>query len=160
MSLGWTTGYNYSRVVREIFFRGDKVIFPDIFFPGVKCFCPVENSHFGRPKTNFSGFQKRSKTKKKKKKKRAKKKKKKKKVLSSFCNFSPFQFNFSTFPFFYFPSFLLYFPFFLASLFPVGQQKFPGEKCQGRGAICPLPLTYRPSVRRHCGGEVLRIFVS
>ena len=45
------------RGVRGIFFRGDKVIFPD-FFPGEKCFFPVENSHFGRPKANFSGFQK------------------------------------------------------------------------------------------------------
>ena len=29
-----------------------------IFFPGVKCFFPVENSHFGWPKTNFRRFQK------------------------------------------------------------------------------------------------------
>ena len=33
-----------------IFFRGGKVIFPDFF--------PVENSPFGEPKTNFSGFEK------------------------------------------------------------------------------------------------------
>ena len=58
----------------------------------------------------------------------------KKKVLSSFCNFSPFHFQFSTFPFLIF-FFFSNFPFFLASLFPVGQQKFPGEKCQG--ALCP-----------------------
>ena len=35
-----------SRAVRLIFFRGGKVIFPD-FFPDVKCFFLVENSHFG-----------------------------------------------------------------------------------------------------------------
>ena len=40
-----------------IFQRG-KVIFPDFYFPGVKCFFSVENSHFGRPKTDFSGFEK------------------------------------------------------------------------------------------------------
>ena len=34
-----------SRGVRGIFFRGGKVIFPD-FFPDVKRFFPVENSHF------------------------------------------------------------------------------------------------------------------
>ena len=36
-------------------FWGGNVIFSD-FFPGVKCFFPVENFHFGRPKPNFSGF--------------------------------------------------------------------------------------------------------
>ena len=45
------------RGVTGKFFWGGKVIFPD-FFPGVKCFFPVENFHFGRPKTNFSHFQK------------------------------------------------------------------------------------------------------
>ena len=53
------------RGVTGIFFWGGKVIFPD-FFPDVKCFFPVENSHFGRPKTNFRHFQK-WKAKKKKK---------------------------------------------------------------------------------------------
>ena len=53
------------RGVSGIFFRRGKVVFPD-FFPGVKCFFPVENSNFGRPKTNFSGFEK-WKAKKKKK---------------------------------------------------------------------------------------------
>ena len=43
--------------VPGIFFLRGKVIFPD-FFPGVKCFFPVENFHFVRPKTNFSGFEK------------------------------------------------------------------------------------------------------
>ena len=45
------------RGVRGIFVRGGKVIFPD-FFPGVECFFPVENSYFGRSKTNFSIFEK------------------------------------------------------------------------------------------------------
>ena len=104
------------RGVRGIFFRGGKVIFPE-FFPSVKCFFSVENSHFGRPKTNFSGFFGAG------------------KVLSSFYNFSSFHFQFSTFPFWIFLLFFSVFPFFLPSLFPVGQQKFPGEKYQG--ALCP-----------------------
>ena len=41
---------------RNIFQRGQG-IFP-VFFPGVKCFFPVEISQFCRPKTNFSGFEK------------------------------------------------------------------------------------------------------
>ena len=57
------------RGVTGIFFWGGKVIFPD-FFPGVKSFFPVENSHFGRPKTNFRRFQKWKAKKKKKKKKK------------------------------------------------------------------------------------------
>ena len=45
-----------SRAVRGIFFRGgNKVIFSG-FFPDVKCFFPVESSHFSRLKTNFSDF--------------------------------------------------------------------------------------------------------
>ena len=40
---------------RNIFQRG-KVIFRD-FFLGLKCFFPVQNSHLGRPTTNFSGFE-------------------------------------------------------------------------------------------------------
>ena len=92
------------RGVRGICFRGGKVIFPDCFL-GVKCFLPVQISHFGRPKTNFSGFEKW--------------KAKRKKKWSSHPSF--FRFSF----------FFLHFPFFLASLFPVSQQKFPSEKCQG-----------------------------
>ena len=52
---------------------------------------------------------------------------KKKKVLSSFCNFS-------TFPFTIFTPF----PFFLASFFPLGQQKFLGQKSLG-GTLHPAP---------------------
>ena len=51
---------------RHVFLRGQSHF--SWFFPGVKCFFPVENSHFGRPKTNFCCFQK-WKAKKKKKKK-------------------------------------------------------------------------------------------
>ena len=90
------------RGVTGIFFWGGKVIFPD-FFPGVKCFFPVENSHFGRPKTNFRRFQKWKAKKKKNKQtnKQTKNKQKEKKVLTSFLiyNFSNFHFQFSTFPF-------------------------------------------------------------
>ena len=39
-------------------FWGGKVIFPDFFFPAWNAFFPVENFHIGRPKTNFSGFEK------------------------------------------------------------------------------------------------------
>ena len=46
-----------TREVTGKFFWGGKVVFPD-FFPGVKCFFPVEKFPFGRPKTNFRHFQK------------------------------------------------------------------------------------------------------
>ena len=39
---------------RNIFQRGQSHF--SWFFPSVKCFFPVENSHFGTPKTNFSGL--------------------------------------------------------------------------------------------------------
>ena len=98
-------------------------MFPD-FFPGVKCFFPVENFHFGRPKANFSGFEVRS-----------KKKKKKKTLLIFHLTFSIFHL-----PFYNVPSFFLNFhpfPFFPCLFFPVGQQKFPGQKSLGE--LCPLP---------------------
>ena len=67
---------------------------------------------------------------------------KKKKVLSSFCNLSSFHFQFSTFPFSLFLPFCSIFPCLLASLFLVGQQKFPSQKSLG-GTLppCPLPVT-------------------
>ena len=127
---------------RGKFFRGSKVIFPDFF--------TVETFNFGRLKTNFSGFwkvkskKKQNKTKNKKQKtkeqNKTKKQNKKEKILSSFFNFSSFHFQFFH-PLFPFPSFLLQFPFFLASLFSVGQQKFPGQK----SARSPSPL-----LLRHC----------
>ena len=59
------SGTEHQRDQTGICFWGGKVIFPD-FFPGVKCFFPVENSHFGRLKTNFLCFQKSERQKKKK----------------------------------------------------------------------------------------------
>ena len=110
------------RGVTGIFFWGGKVIFPD-FFPGVKCFFPVENSHFGRPKTNFRRFQKWK-----------AKKKKKKKVSPLFRTFSCFNFQFSTFSYQLSPLF----HFFLTSFFPIRHHKFPGQKSLG-GTLPPLP---------------------
>ena len=114
------------RGVTGIFFWGGKVIFPDVF-PGVKCFFPVENSHFGRPKTNFRRFQKW--------KAKKKKKKKKKKVLTSFSDV--FLLPFPIFHLFY--SIFTPFPFFLASFFPIRQQKFPGQKSLGGHSAPPPP---------------------
>ena len=65
-------------------------------------------------------------------KSKSKKKKKKKNPLlilelpPSIFNFPPSLFQISLFS----SPFSPIFPFFLASLFPVGQQKFPGQKCQ------------------------------
>ena len=75
--------------VRGVFFRGGKVIFPD-FFPSVKCFFLVGISHFGTPKTNFSGFEKW----KKKKKKKKKGKKKGPLLIFHFVTFPTSVFNF------------------------------------------------------------------
>ena len=44
------------RGVRNIFQRGQSHF--SLFFPVLKCFSLIENSHFGSPKTNFSGFEK------------------------------------------------------------------------------------------------------
>ena len=113
------------RGVRGIFFRGGKVIFPD-FFPGVKCFFPSENSHFGRPKTNFSHFEKwQAST--------------KKKVLSSFCNFSSFHFQYSTFPFSIFLLFCSIFPFFLCLSFPGRSAEISRSEVSG-GTLPPCLL--------------------
>ena len=101
---------------RKFFLRGQSHF--SLFFPGVKCFFPVENFHFGRPKTYFSGFQRW-----------------KKKSSPHFVTFPPSIFNF--------PPFFLQFSFFssqFSPLFPfsplcplllfspIGQQKFPGHK--------------------------------
>ena len=109
------------------FFWGGRVIFPD-FFPGMKCFFPVENFHFVDPKQIWVVW------------KSEKQKKKKKRFSPHFFNFSTtFHLQFSTFPFtiFFLFSIFTLFPLFLASFFPVGQQKFPGQK--SLGALCPLP---------------------
>ena len=122
---------------RNIFQRG-KVIFVGFFFffsssfffpfSSVKRFFLVENSHFGRPKTNFTGFEK------------WKERKEKKVPLCIWLFPLPFQVHFSTFPFSIFLLFFSLFPFFLASLFQVRQQKFPDEKCRGELPI-PPPVT-------------------
>ena len=64
-----------------------------------------------------------------------------KKHLLIFIHFPPSILNY-TFPFTIFLLFFSIFPFFLASLFPVGQQKFPGEKAS-RGHSAP-PGCYGP----------------
>ena len=103
----------------------------NIFQRGQINFFPGDNFHFGRPKTNLSGFLK---VKSKQTNKQTNKKQtktnnnKQKKVLSSFSNFSSFHFQFSTFPFSFSLLFCSVSPFFLGSLFPVGQQKFAGQK--------------------------------
>ena len=84
---------------------------------------------------------------------KSKKKKKKKKggVLTSFYNFSYFQFQFSTFPFsifFLFFSIFSPFPFFPCLFFPIHQQKYPGQK--SLGALCP------PHLLRHWSGPIAR----
>ena len=112
------------RGVTGIFFWGGKVIFPD-YFPSVKCFFPVENSHFGRPKPNIHHFQKWE----------------KKKVLTSFYNFSFFHFQFSTFPF---TIFLLFFSIFSPFPLPLFSQyvskNFPVRSLWGHFAPPVTPL--------------------
>ena len=69
--MDWRTGYFWHAEQgrnRHFFLRGQSHF--SWFFPGVKCFFPVQNSHFGTPKTNFC-LQKWKEKKKKKKKKRS-----------------------------------------------------------------------------------------
>ena len=118
---------------RNIFWGG-KVI-----FSGVKCFFPVENFHFGRPKTNFSGFEKWN----------AKKKKKKKSSLILLLFHLPFSiFHLS---FYNFPSFLLNFhPFSLFSL-PLFSRYRSAEISRSKvsgGHSAPYPPP--PPLLRHC----------
>ena len=126
-----------ARGVTGIFFWGGKVIFPD-FFPGVKCFFPVESSHFGRPKTNFRRFQKW----KQKKNKTKQKKKKKKRSLPLFMTFPTSISNFppSLFPFSFFsPQFSPLFPFYPYLFFSRYITKnFPVRSLWG-GHSAPLP---------------------
>ena len=119
-----------TRGITGKFFWGGKVIFPD-FFPGVKCFFPIENFHFGGPKTNFPGFWKvRS--------------KKKKKVLSSFCNFSTFHFQFYTFPLqfsFFSSKFFPLFSFFPCLFFPSRSAEISQSEVSGGTLPPPPPVT-------------------
>ena len=157
-------------LLRSIELRGVTGKFFQIFFPGEKCFFPVENFHFGRPKTNFTGVLKSEKQKKRKEKKKKKpttKKQKqktknktktktktkkktqiKKRYSPHFVTFPPSIFYFppSTFPFFlqfcffFFSQFSPFFIFSLPLFFPVGQQKCPRQK--SLGALWP-PATSR-----------------
>ena len=120
----------FNRGVTGKIFRGGKIIFPD-FLPGVKCFFPVENFHFGRPKTNFIHFWK--------------VKKNKNKNLSSFCNFS-FHFKYFTSAF---SIFLLFHPISLFNpciYFPDRSIEISWSEVFlffGGGALC-LPATPPP----------------
>ena len=114
-------GTGKCRGVTVKFFRGGEVIFPD-FFPVWIAF-PVENFHFGRPKTNLSGF----------------KKWKAKNVTfpPSIFNFPPtlFQFSFSISP-----------PFFFSCLsFSDRSAEISRSEVSGHSAPCP-PL---PRLLRH-----------
>ena len=118
-----------------------------IFFC-VKCFCPVENSPFGRPKTNFSCFEKRKANEKKKKGSSA--------LFVTFppsiFNFPPSIFNpFSIFhlPFFHFPSFLLHFPYFPCLSFPDTSAKISRSEIFG-GILPPCPPLVTPLLMTTC----------
>ena len=123
---------NRIRGVRGIIFRGGKVIFPDVF-PGLRCFFPVEYSHFGRATTNFSGFEKW---------KVKKKKKKKKKGLCSASRFHVFQPSISNFPtsLLQFSFFSFHFLFSLPLFSRYVSKNFPVKSVRGT-VPCPLPVT-------------------
>ena len=118
----WSQGRN-----RHVFLRGT-VIFPDFFSRREHGFFPVENSHFGRLKTNFRRF------------------------YNTFYNFSYFRFQFSTFhlQFSFFSS--QFSPLFLFSL-PLFSRyvnkNFPVRSLWG---ACPLPVTplVGVAVKVHC----------
>ena len=122
---------------RHMFLRGQSFFL--IFFPGVKCFFPVANSHFGTPKTNFRRF------------KSEKKKKKKSPHLfflitfpTSISNFPPSLLQFSFFSSQFFAPFQFFsLPFFSRYV----RKNFPVRSLWG--ALCPLPPTYTP-LRASC----------
>ena len=138
------------RLVTGIFFWGGKVIFPD-FFPGMKCFFLVENSHFGRPKTNCCHFQKW----------KAKKKKKKRSsplfsFFSAYNNFPSFLLNFHPFSLFSLPLFSQY----ISKNFPVrslrGTLPPPLHHCHHTVHIISHPIVY-PIIKtplEHRGGLI------
>ena len=121
-----------------MFLRGQSH-FSLFFFPSVKCFFPVENSHFGTSKRNFWRFQKW-------KAKKKKKKKKKKRFSPLFITFptliSNFQSSLSQFSFFssqFSPLFL----FFSLPLFSRYVSKnFRSEVSGGHSAPCPHLLRH------------------
>ena len=79
-----TCNFTSRGVTGKIFLRG-KVIFPN-FFPGVKCFFPVENFHFGTQKSlsfeKWKAKRQQTKNKKQNKKKNLNKNKRKKKPIT------------------------------------------------------------------------------
>ena len=111
---GWSETTKQGRN-RKIFLRGQRQF--SWYFPGRKFPFWYTQNKFYRLKSE----------------KQKKKKKKKKKVPSSLL------WNFSQLPFFHFQFSFFSSPlhFFPSHLFPVGQQKFPGQK--SLGALCPLP---------------------
>ena len=121
------------------FFWGGKVIVPD-FFPCVKCFFPVQNFHFGRPKTSFSGFEKQE-AKKKTKTKQNKNKNKKRGSSPHFVTFPPSIFNFppSLLQFSLFPSqFFTPLHFLLCFFFPSRSAEISRSEVS-HSAPCPSP---------------------
>ena len=114
---------------RKIFWVG-KVIFPD-FFPGAKCFFPVENFHFVRPKTNFSHLILKTEKKERKKKKTPHFVTFPPSILNISPSLSQFSFFFTPFPFFSLPIF-----------FQIGQQKFPRRK-----SLLPTPACYATALQ-------------
>ena len=110
------------------------------FFSQREIFFPVENFHFGRPKTSFSGFEKW-------------KEKEKRKIFSSFSSFH-FIFKLFLSSIFNFPSSLLWYSFFsspFSTLFPFFPCLFfPGRSVEisrselsgGHYAPCPRLLRH------------------
>ena len=127
--------YLSDRGIRGKFLRGGKVIFPD-FFLAWNAFSQQKISILVDPKQISVVL----------KSEKQKKKKKKGPLLILQLFLLPFIFNFPPFPTFPFKKisfFFLHFPFFLTSLFLVGQQKFPGQKCLGHSA----PTYYATALR-------------
>ena len=122
----------HTSCITGFFSEGAKSFFL-IFFPGVKCFFPVETFHFGRPKTNFRHFEKW--------------KAKKKSPLLILALFPP---SISIFHLPFTSPFYPLFHFFLASFFPIGQQKFPSQNFLG-GHTAPLPPCYTTDSHSLCG---------
>ena len=104
----------------EYFSEGVKSLFPNMLFPG-------RNFQFWHTPNKFKWFRIVT-----------------SKVLYAVYYFFPFHFHLFSFSHLPFTIFLLFSPFSFFSL-PLGQQNFPGEKCQG--TFCPLPP---PRLSRHC----------
>ena len=122
---------SYKDVTRKFFWGGQSHF--SWFFPGVKCFFPVENFHFGRPKTNCSGFEKWEEQGKKRKKKRS---------SPHFVIFPPSIFNFTIFLLFF--SIVTPFPFFPCLLFPGRSAEISWSEVCLWGALCPLLHLFMP----------------